>query len=122
MAAASRSTISAAGCPRFRQRVVLFHYLRDLPADYLKIDGSFVCTIDRNAHDQAVVAAINEVAHTLGIETIAEHVEDATTVGACDESVSITRRDMLSARRAARTAARCCVGGAPSGPMTSTGR
>lgn len=56
-----------------------FRYLRELPADYLKIDGSFVRNVCRNAHDAAVVAAINEVGHILGIDTVAEYVHDGAT-------------------------------------------
>ncbi len=50
-----------------------FRYLRDLPADYLKIDGTFVTHVVDSPHDEAMVAAINEVGHALGITTIAEH-------------------------------------------------
>jgi EAL domain-containing protein (putative c-di-GMP-specific phosphodiesterase class I) len=41
----------------------------------LKIDGSFVRDMADSAIDQAMVAAINEVGHTLGMKTIAESVE-----------------------------------------------
>jgi Amt family ammonium transporter len=56
-----------------------FHYLRTLPTDYLKIDGAFVRNIDEDEQNEAMVAAINEVAHKLGIATIAEYVEDLPT-------------------------------------------
>lgn len=49
-----------------------FLYLRMLPADYLKIDGSFVETMADNAADEAVVSAINDVGHKMGFATIAE--------------------------------------------------
>jgi EAL domain-containing protein (putative c-di-GMP-specific phosphodiesterase class I) len=52
-----------------------FTYLKTFPADYLKIDGSFVRDMADSAIDQAMVAAINEVGHTLGMKTIAESVE-----------------------------------------------
>ncbi|HEB81866.1 MAG TPA: EAL domain-containing protein [Gammaproteobacteria bacterium] len=51
-------------------------YLKKLPVDYLKIDGLFVANMVNNTIDQAMVAAINEICHTLGIRTIAEHVEN----------------------------------------------
>lgn len=51
-------------------------YLKKLPVDFLKIDGLFVANMVNNTIDQAMVAAINEVCHTLGIKTIAEHVEN----------------------------------------------
>lgn len=56
-----------------------FHYLRTLPADYLKIDGAFVRNISEDEQNEAVVAAINDVGHKLGIATIAEYVQDLET-------------------------------------------
>lgn len=53
-----------------------FQYLKSLPVNYLKIDGSFVADMVNNNIDHAMVAAINEVAHIMGIETIAEYVEN----------------------------------------------
>ena len=52
-----------------------FSYLRNLPVDYLKIDGSFVRSIATDPKDRAMVSAINQVAHTMEIKTIAEWVE-----------------------------------------------
>ena len=57
-----------------------FRYLRLLPADYLKIDGSFVRDMLNNPREEALVAAINEVGHTLGITTIAEYAHSAEIV------------------------------------------
>jgi diguanylate cyclase (GGDEF)-like protein len=52
-----------------------FSYLRELPVDFLKIDGSFVRTIlkDRIAH--AMVSSINQIGHVMNLKTIAEFVE-----------------------------------------------
>ena len=57
-----------------------FHYLKTLPVDYLKIDGSFVKDMIENAHDCALVAAINQMSHTLGIQTIAEYTHSPAIV------------------------------------------
>ena len=53
-----------------------FAYLKDLPVDYVKIDGRFVKNMADSAVDQAMVKAMNEIAHALGKQTIAEFVEN----------------------------------------------
>jgi len=52
-----------------------YEYLKRLPVDYVKIDGSFVKEIERSPSDLAMVKSINEIAHMLGRKTIAEYVE-----------------------------------------------
>lgn len=52
-----------------------FHYLRHLPADYLKLDGSYIKNIVENDLDRTMVRSMNEIAHLLGKKTIAECVE-----------------------------------------------
>jgi diguanylate cyclase (GGDEF)-like protein/PAS domain S-box-containing protein len=53
-----------------------FSYLRLLPVDYLKIDGSYIRDINKDATHKSLVKAINAVAHALGKKTIAEFVEN----------------------------------------------
>ena len=53
-----------------------FTYLRTLPVDFLKIDGSIVVGITDNNTDLSMVEAIHQVAKAMGIQTIAEFVEN----------------------------------------------
>ncbi|MYM91272.1 EAL domain-containing protein [Rugamonas sp. FT82W] len=62
-----------------------FAYLKALPVDYLKIDGVFIRDIATNAINRAMVKAINEVGHVMGISTVAEYVEDEPTLAVVRE-------------------------------------
>lgn len=61
----------------FGSGVSSFAYLKRLPVDFLKIDGLFVKDIVSDPIDAAVVRSINEIAHAMGKQTIAEFVEDS---------------------------------------------
>ncbi|MFZ0257076.1 MAG: EAL domain-containing protein [Gammaproteobacteria bacterium] len=54
-----------------------FYYLKQLPVDYVKIDGSFIRDLAQDTDDQILVKAMSEVAKGFGKETIAEFVETA---------------------------------------------
>ncbi len=50
-------------------------YLKILPADVLKIDKSFVAGLGKSPEDTAIVRMVIELAHTLGMEVVAEGLE-----------------------------------------------
>lgn len=62
-----------------------FGYLKKLPVDYLKIDGSFVRGMLHDHHDHSIVVAIAQIARTLGLRCVAEFVGDAETARALRE-------------------------------------
>ncbi|MES2047366.1 MAG: EAL domain-containing protein [Pseudomonadota bacterium] len=53
-----------------------FAYLKHLPVNFLKIDGCFVKDIETDTVDLAMVTAINNIGHVMGLQTIAEFVEN----------------------------------------------
>ena len=53
-----------------------FAYLKKLPVDFLKIDGEFVRDIIDDPMDRAIVSAINDIGHEIGLTTVAEYVEN----------------------------------------------
>ncbi|WDE00356.1 EAL domain-containing protein [Thalassomonas actiniarum] len=59
-----------------------FSYLKNLPAKYIKIDGSYVQDVLNNQSDLAIVKAINSLAKTLDMYTIAEFVQ-------CEQAMSL---------------------------------
>ncbi len=53
-----------------------YAYLKNLPVDYLKIDGMFIKGIMEDQIDHAMVKSINDIGHVFGLKTIAEYVEN----------------------------------------------
>jgi EAL domain-containing protein (putative c-di-GMP-specific phosphodiesterase class I) len=60
----------------FGKGVSSYSYLNNLPVDYLKIDGEYVREINSNPVSYEIIRSVNEIAHLLGMETIAEYVEN----------------------------------------------
>jgi len=58
----------------FGQGVSSYGHVRELPVEWLKIDGAFIQDMAKNALDRAMVESINQIAHLLGLETVAESV------------------------------------------------
>ena len=57
-----------------------FAYLKNLPVDKLKIDGAFVQSLDTSKVDRAMVQSMNQIAHALGKQTVAEFVQNKNTL------------------------------------------
>lgn len=73
-------TLKAMGCSfsldDFGTGVSSFGYLKELPVDYLKIDGSFIKDIASDNVGRAMVQSVNQVGQLMSVKTIAEFVEN----------------------------------------------
>jgi EAL domain-containing protein (putative c-di-GMP-specific phosphodiesterase class I) len=62
-----------------------FGYLKHLPVDFIKIDGSFIKDLATDAVDRAMVRAINDLGHVMGKKTIGEFVDGEMALAALSE-------------------------------------
>mgnify|MGYP001815726028 CR=1 FL=1 len=80
------SVLKGMGCrfvlDDFGQGLSSFGYLKNLPLDFLKIDGGFVREMVADPIQAALVASIHEIGEVMGLRTIAESVEDEATLEA----------------------------------------
>jgi FOG: EAL domain len=54
--------------------------LKNLKVDFLKIDGAFIRDLPKSPTDLAMVKSMHQIAHALGLKTIAEYVENPATL------------------------------------------
>ncbi|GKS69834.1 diguanylate cyclase/phosphodiesterase with PAS/PAC sensor(s) [Nitrosomonas sp. PY1] len=62
-----------------------FSYLKNIPIDYLKINGQLIRNLRNDTIDRAMIESINHIAHHMKLETIAEWVEDIQTLQLLEE-------------------------------------
>ena len=82
--------LSALGCrfalDDFGSGYCSFSHLKHLPVEFIKIDGLFIKDVSNDKTDLAIVRSINNIAHSLGMKTVAEWVEDRESLQLLKES------------------------------------
>ncbi|MES3025845.1 MAG: EAL domain-containing protein [Pseudomonadota bacterium] len=82
-------TLAARGCrfslDDFGTGMTSFSYLKQLPVDFIKIDGSFIQMMSSSAVDYEMVRFANDISHMMGRKTIAEYVTDAAIMASLNE-------------------------------------
>lgn len=72
--------LSARGCrfslDDFGTGMTSFSYLKQLPVNFIKIDGSFIQTMSSSPVDYEMVRFTNDISHMMGRKTIAEYVSE----------------------------------------------
>ena len=63
-----------------------FHYLKHFPIDYVKIEGDFIVNMANDLKDKAFVHSIANLAEELGIQALAEFVENDEVLRLCAEA------------------------------------
>ena len=69
----------------FGQGLSSFSYLKSLPLDFIKIDGAFVREMVDDPIQAALVSSIRDIGKVMGLQTIAESVENKATFDALVE-------------------------------------